>query len=249
MQRQTTLFTIGFLALVILATGCGPTEQAQDPQVLAQRAEFLLAEEPEGAMSIMAAKAAVEKGETVVLVGRIDAEPWDEGHAAFFITDAFSAKSTSHVHDGAKHERHSDEHEADEHEADEHEADEHKADEHKADEHEVGGHKADEHEGHEHEGDEHAADEREADEHEGDAHEAHGAGGHDPSNCPFCSSGKDSSRRAFIQFVDETGHMLHTDARDLLGVEKGQVVVVRGRGKIENSGYLIVSADGIYLRE
>ena len=245
MQKYRALFAISFLALAILAVGCGPTEQAQDPQVLDQRAQYVLAEEPKGAMSIVAAKAAVEKGEPVVLVGRISAgehEPWDEGHAAFYIADAFSPTPTSHGHDDAKHVHEGDE--ADEHEADEHEADEHEADEHEADEHE-----ADEHEADEHEADEHEADEHEADEHEGHAHESHGAGGHD-HNCPFCRPAKDSEDLyAIVEFVDATGHRLHADARDLLGVKKDQAVVIRGKGRVESDGYLVVTADGIYLRD
>jgi len=52
---------------------------------------------------------------------------------------------------------------------------------------------------------------------------------------------------AVVEFVDETGHSLHIDARELLGVKKDQLVVVRGQGRVESDGYLIVTADGIYV--
>jgi len=52
---------------------------------------------------------------------------------------------------------------------------------------------------------------------------------------------------AFVEFLDEREEKLHIDARELFGVEKDQLVVVRGRPSVDNYGYLIVTADGIYL--
>jgi len=49
--------------------------------------------------------------------------------------------------------------------------------------------------------------------------------------------------------VDEQGQRLPIDARKLLGVKENQLVVVRGRPKIDEFGGLVVSADGIYLRD
>ena len=84
----------------------------------------------------------------------------------------------------------------------------------------------------------------------GHEHAAHGADGHDHSNCPFCSRGKDSTNSlAVVEFVDEQGQRLPIDARKLLGVKENQLVVVRGRPKIDEFGGLVVSADGIYLRD
>lgn len=222
MSNRGVLVGLVFLALASLSVGCGPTEQAEDPQILALRAKYVLAEAPQGAMSVVAAKAAVEKGEPVVLVGLV-CEPWDEGRAAFHITDAFASEMAGHSHDReAKHD-----HDA----GDDHDA------------------------GHDH--DAASVDEDEADEHahgdvghEGHGHVAHGARGHDSSNCPFCSREKDSKNLlAVIEFLDEEGKRLSIDARKLLGVKEDQLVIVRGRGKIDSLGYLVISADGICLRD
>ena len=42
--------------------------------------------------------------------------------------------------------------------------------------------------------------------------------------------------------------ILPIDARQLLGVEKDQVVVVRGKGHVDKLGVLVISADGIHVR-
>ncbi|MEK6250009.1 MAG: hypothetical protein N2C12_17630, partial [Planctomycetales bacterium] len=49
-----------------------------------------LAEEPDGAMGVIAARESVEDGAPLVLVGRIGgcAKPWIEGRAAFTLLDA-----------------------------------------------------------------------------------------------------------------------------------------------------------------
>lgn len=252
-QKQTALpLGASVVTAMILFAGCGPAEQGVDPQVLALRAKYVLSQEPGGAMSVVAAKAAVEKGEPVVLVGRIsygEHEPWDEGHAAFYITDAFSPTALPHAHDDAQHEHEGETHVGDDDEGHEHEADEHDADEHGPDERDADKHDADVHETDEHEAGEHEPAEHEGEGHADHAHEAHVAGGHDPSKCKFCSREmKSEDLRAVVEFVDGTGHRLHTDARDLLGVKRDQLVVVRGRGRVESDGYLVVTSDGIYLR-
>ncbi len=81
------------------------------------------------------------------------------------------------------------------------------------------------------------------------AHE--GSPDHDPANCPFCRrrAEKAESVTALIQFRDEQGNVVPIDARELLGVEQNQIVVVRGRGHVDQLGVLIIAADGIHIRK
>lgn len=74
--------------------------------------------------------------------------------------------------------------------------------------------------------------------------------GHDPANCPFCRrrAEKAASFTALVQFRDDKGEVLPIDARELLGVEKNQVVVVRGKARVDKVGTLVVAADGIHVR-
>ena len=51
-----------------------------------------------------------------------------------------------------------------------------------------------------------------------------------------------------VKFVDENSKVLPTDARELLGVENFQTVVVRGVAARDKAGNLSVIADGIYIR-
>lgn len=51
-----------------------------------------------------------------------------------------------------------------------------------------------------------------------------------------------------VKFVDDKGKVKPTDARELLGVENFQTVVVRGVAARDKAGNLSVVADGIYIR-
>ena len=74
--------------------------------------------------------------------------------------------------------------------------------------------------------------------------------GHDPATCPFCRrrAEKAGNATARVQFRDAKGEILPIDARELLGVKKDQVVVVRGKGHVDKLGVLVVSATGIHVR-
>jgi hypothetical protein len=76
-----------------------------------------------------------------------------------------------------------------------------------------------------------------------------GHASHDHDNCPFCNKEKSSAApMAIVQCVDEQGTILPIDARTLLGVSAGQIVVVRGIATVDGLGTLVITADGIYLR-
>ncbi|MHB8864809.1 MAG: hypothetical protein ACYC6N_20570 [Pirellulaceae bacterium] len=73
---------------------------------------------------------------------------------------------------------------------------------------------------------------------------------HDADNCPFCKvkKKKELAGLALIQVVDSSGTTLAVDARQLLGLSEGQIVVVRGEGQVDSLGTLVVRARGIYVR-
>ena len=52
-----------------------------------------------------------------------------------------------------------------------------------------------------------------------------------------------------MRVVDQQGNVVSQDARKLFGLTAGQLVVVRGRAKVDSIGNLVVTADGIYPRE
>ncbi|MEK6236951.1 MAG: hypothetical protein N2C14_19765 [Planctomycetales bacterium] len=73
---------------------------------------------------------------------------------------------------------------------------------------------------------------------------------HDHANCPFCNRKQSKSDPlTIVHFPDDAGKVVAIDARELLGVAAGQLVVVRGRAKIDSLGNLAIKADGLYLRE
>jgi hypothetical protein len=86
-----------FFLLAVLATaiGCGTAPEsagivAQATAVNIDGSKFLLNEEPEGAVGVIAARESAEDGKPLVMVGRIGgaANPWIEGRAAFTLLDA-----------------------------------------------------------------------------------------------------------------------------------------------------------------
>jgi hypothetical protein len=68
-------------------------------------------------------------------------------------------------------------------------------------------------------------------------------------DCPFCSKNEHGTEQlAMVQFVDETGRVLPHDARRLFDLAPGQTVVVHGRAHIDDLGYLVITASGLYVR-
>ncbi len=87
----------------------------------------------------------------------------------------------------------------------------------------------------------------------GHAHDGHDHDGHDHGaahSCPFCERAKEGTRSlAIVQFVDQQGEILPIDARQLFDLEEGQTVVVRGPATIDALGNLVISAEGLYPRK
>lgn len=75
--------------------------------------------------------------------------------------------------------------------------------------------------------------------------------GHNADDCPFCKKRRANATMAAVQFLGADGKPIPVDARQLLGVAKGQDVVVRGTGVFDPAlgiPVIQVTADGIYLR-
>lgn len=84
LKHGGTLLTMACLGCLL--AGCG---EATGPAQSAADSKFLLTAEPAGAQDVKAARAAVNDGDEVVVVGRIGGEedPWVAGAAAFSIVD------------------------------------------------------------------------------------------------------------------------------------------------------------------
>jgi hypothetical protein len=83
------------------------------------------------------------------------------------------------------------------------------------------------------------------------AHEIGGADGHEchSDNCPFCK-GKQSADhgQAIVMLTADDGKVPPIDARKLLPLADGQMVVVSGRAEVNAIGQLVVHARGLYVR-
>tara|TARA_R110002049_G_scaffold2750_2_gene21617 strand:- start:467465 stop:467974 length:510 start_codon:yes stop_codon:yes gene_type:complete len=68
-------------------------------------------------------------------------------------------------------------------------------------------------------------------------------------NCPFCKRKLEKAPKVVVKILDSDGNVLATDARELLGIEKGDVVVVRGTGKYSDTVNLVeINANGVFRR-
>lgn len=85
-----SLSVIGLLLVTSLVqVGCGTAPGSQSPTAKVDGAQFLLQEEPEGAISVITARETAEDGKPLVLMGRVGgaSNPWIEGRAAFMLID------------------------------------------------------------------------------------------------------------------------------------------------------------------
>jgi hypothetical protein len=78
------------------------------------------------------------------------------------------------------------------------------------------------------------------------------AGDHEctDDNCPFCKNKSNAAdAEAIVSLVDESGKVPAVAVRQLLPLEEGQLVVVRGQAEVNSLGVLVVRANGVYLRK
>ena len=78
----------------------------------------------------------------------------------------------------------------------------------------------------------------------------HAEGDPDPAdNCPFCKRKLTNAPKAVVRILDDSGEVMTVDARKLLGIAKGDVVVVRGSATfLEPVNTVQVDAEGIFVR-
>lgn len=77
----------------------------------------------------------------------------------------------------------------------------------------------------------------------------HAHQGHDHKDCPFCKRRVAKAPKVVVQCNDATGKLIPIDSRKLLGVASGQVIVVRGTGKVDPAlDMFVVRAERIFIR-
>lgn len=93
MRLVSAIFLSSLLSTAL--TGCGGSSSAEISSEAITPASFdgskyVLTEEPDGAVGVIAARESAEDGDPIVVVGRIGgaANPWIEGRAAFTLLDA-----------------------------------------------------------------------------------------------------------------------------------------------------------------
>ena len=72
---------------------------------------------------------------------------------------------------------------------------------------------------------------------------------HDPTTCPFCKrKWKVEDSMALVHLVDDTGQQIAIVAPDILQVQQGDTVVIQGTAFLDESGFLVVKSDGVFMR-
>ncbi len=70
-----------------------------------------------------------------------------------------------------------------------------------------------------------------------------------PASGPHCGdTDVPPASQALVRIVDGEGRTVATDVRRLLGIDRPQVVVVRGRAQRDEAGNLTILADGVFVR-
>lgn len=83
-----------------------------------------------------------------------------------------------------------------------------------------------------------------------DSAHGHDHGGGDHSDCAFCQAKeRETGSLAMIRIVDDQGRMIEMNARKLLNLEEGHVVVAQGSGALDEDGSLVFSATKIFIRQ
>ncbi|TWU20109.1 hypothetical protein Pla52o_46230 [Novipirellula galeiformis] len=78
----------------------------------------------------------------------------------------------------------------------------------------------------------------------------HAAGDPDhANNCPFCKRKLKNAPKVVVRFVDPSGALIAQDAQAMLGVKKGDSVVVKGVAEYQEPINMIqINAESIYRR-
>jgi len=75
----------------------------------------------------------------------------------------------------------------------------------------------------------------------------------DDDGCPtpwdFCCEPGLGKKKISVEFVDEQGAVVPTDAKTLLGLKELDSVVIRGKARRDESGNVTVLATGLYVKK
>jgi hypothetical protein len=72
--------------------------------------------------------------------------------------------------------------------------------------------------------------------------------GHDSDNCPFCRAREAKAPTVVVRLLDSKGTAYPRSAEKLLGLKKGQHVLVRGRGTFDQeNNFFSIEANGLSL--
>jgi hypothetical protein len=269
---------IAVAMLVVVTVGCGSSDSAIDPAVLAQhQARFVLAEEPDGVLTVLDVREAL-LGESVEEHDHDHGEHADNEHAGH---DDDAADDDAADDDAADDDAADDEHADDEHAGEDHASDEHAHEEHAA-------------HGHgDHAEEEHAHENAEVVEAEptgpidvlmvgtvggltnpweetqpdypfaknqasffladpGAVAELEASGHvHAPGEeCAFCAAhaADGSAMLAMVRFMDENEKILPIGVAQMFDVKEQDTVVIQGKARIVAGGMMVVDATGIYVR-
>ena len=75
------------------------------------------------------------------------------------------------------------------------------------------------------------------------------AGKQHADNCPFCKRKLKNAPLAVVRVLGDDGEVVQVDARQLLGVDKGDVVIVRGLATyLEPVNTVQIDAEGVFIR-
>jgi hypothetical protein len=68
-------------------------------------------------------------------------------------------------------------------------------------------------------------------------------------NCPFCKRKLEKAPKVVVKILESGGEVMPVDARELLGIAKGDTLVVRGNGQYSEAVNLVeITADGVFRK-
>lgn len=73
---------------------------------------------------------------------------------------------------------------------------------------------------------------------------------HDPNTCAFCRhkwNVEDSM--AIVHLINDAGEPIPIEAPELLEIQDGDVIVVQGTASLDDSGFLVVRSNGVFLKD
>ena len=69
---------------------------------------------------------------------------------------------------------------------------------------------------------------------------------HDPHECPFCRRDV-KSMMALVEFHDDAGKIIRTDARELFDVKDFELLIIEGTGQFDSEDVLLLTASAMSI--